>query len=291
MEKHIDKIRQDAFAYVNVDVAAVGPKFRSAASPLLQSALLHVLDRVVDPSKNKTLRSLFVEGGAHFEDLDAGSDYAAFQMLGGCSSVDLHFSGPPFPYHSCYDNFEWMEKFGDPGLVYHKLIAQTMALLVLDLADTEVLPFDFGPYAEKLQQEIAAIEEKTKSQHILDYTSLWAAAGELAQSAAVFRDWAQNWSNLVYGSSGGLESNPMALKRISHNTRMGNFETNLLGPGLKGREQYKHVLIAPDTWDGYSSTYFPYVRSAVDEGNWTEAQEAIDETAKILSYASRKLIH
>ena len=287
----MDKIRRDAFAYVNLDVAAVGSDFRSASSPLLQSAMLHVLDKVVDPNHNKTLRTLFAEKGTKFEDLDAGSDHTAFQMLAGCSSIDFGFTGPPFPYHSCYDNIEWMDKFGDPGYVYHKLVAQILALLILDLADKEVLPFEFGAYADKLHMEIKTIKELTKPLQQLDYSKLWAAADELSQSAKVFQDWAQSWSNLVYGSSGGFESNPMAQKRISHNTRMANFETNLLGPGLKGREQYKHILIAPDTWDGYSSTYFPYIRSAIETGNWTEAQESIEETARILSYASKKLVH
>ncbi|KAL9127826.1 MAG: hypothetical protein Q9217_003366 [Psora testacea] len=293
VEARMDDIRRDAFAYLNLDVAVIGTDFKAMSSPVLNSALLHVLERVVDPVNNKTLRAIFAERGSSIEGLDAGSDHAAFQMLAGCSSLDISFKGPPYPYHSCYDNFDWMENFGDPGFQYHKTIAQIWALLILDLSDRDLLPFDLETYAEAVQGYVDELEQYTRGKHDLDFSALHSAADEMSANAKQFQEWSQAWSNIVYGSNNGFESNAMAIKRISHNTRMANFETNLLDidGGLPGREQFKHVLFAPQAWNGYGSATFPGVRDAVDGKNWELAQGQIGKVAGILSYASRKLNH
>ena len=60
---------------VNVDVAVSGSDFEASASPLLQTALLRVLERVVDPIRNKTLRAVWAEMGSRLGGLGAGSEY------------------------------------------------------------------------------------------------------------------------------------------------------------------------------------------------------------------------
>ena len=291
VEARIDDLRRNAFAYLNVDIATVGTDFEAKSSPVLNTALYHVLERVVDPVSNKTIRTMLAEKNGIIEGLNAGSDYAAFQMLAGCSSLDISFSGPPYPYHSCYDNFDWMEKFGDPGFQYHKIIAQIWALLILDLSDRELMPFDFEAYAEAVQGYVDALEQYAKSKHGLDFSALHSAADEMSTNARQFHEWSQAWSNMIYSSNNGFESSAMASKRMSHNTRMANFETNLLDidGGLPGREQFKHIIFAPQAWNGYGSAAFPGVRDAVDDGDWDLAQRQIEKVSAILSYASRKL--
>lgn len=62
---------------MNVDVAVSGSDFEASASPLLQTALLHVLERVVDPRRNKTLRAVWAENGSKLGGLGAGSEYVS----------------------------------------------------------------------------------------------------------------------------------------------------------------------------------------------------------------------
>ena len=52
-----------------------GSDFEASASPLLQTALLRVLERVVDPTRNKTLRAVWAEKGSTLGGLGAGSEY------------------------------------------------------------------------------------------------------------------------------------------------------------------------------------------------------------------------
>lgn len=64
-----------AISIVNVDVAVSGSDFEASASPLLQTALLRVLERVVDPIRNKTLRAVWAQMGSRLGGLGAGSEY------------------------------------------------------------------------------------------------------------------------------------------------------------------------------------------------------------------------
>jgi acetylornithine deacetylase/succinyl-diaminopimelate desuccinylase-like protein len=74
VEGNIDRLRRDAFAYLNVDVAVAGQEFRAAGSPVFRKALLRVLDRTSDLTRNATLRELWDRRGGELEGLGAGSD-------------------------------------------------------------------------------------------------------------------------------------------------------------------------------------------------------------------------
>ena len=51
-----------------------------------------------------------------------------------------------------YDDFFWMNHFGDPGYRYHTLMAQLWGVLALRLANAEMLPYDFDSYGENIRQ-------------------------------------------------------------------------------------------------------------------------------------------
>ena len=230
VESRIDELKGNGFASLNVDVAVIGSELEVSGCPVFQKSLLYVLDRVWDPTSNKTLRSLWEEKNAKIQGLGAGSDYVAFQDIAGTSSLDMGFGGLPYPYHSCYDNFDWMSKYGDPGFRYHGLLARVWALLILDLSDNPILPFDFENYAHAVQGYVKGLEQyakKAKAPRAFNLRPLYDAGDEFALNAKQFHEWDRAWTDIIY-NQGGFESNVMSIKRVSHNTRMGNFETNLL---------------------------------------------------------------
>lgn len=186
----------------------------------------------------------------------------------------MSFRGPPYPYHSCYDNFEWMKAYGDPNFDYHKTIAQIWALLILEMADRPVLPLNFEDYSRAVKSYVSDLESYADSMDapwksleantIFDLRSLNAAADEFVANAKEFHDWDRAWAAEVYGS-GGFESNIVAIKRISHNTRMANFETNLLDvdggvsvpPPLSAQPYRPRKLMLPSntaSWPGTVQT-------------------------------------
>ena len=230
VEARTEDLRSNGIAYLNVDVAVIGDDFHASASPLLGKPLLHVLGRVSDPIANKTLRDLWDAKKRKLEGLGAGSDYVAFQDISGTSSIDMTFDGEGYPYHSCYDNFKWMEEYGDPGFQYHKLMAQIWALLILELSDRWILPFDLEAYALAVKGYVNDLEDygKRDGVHPLDLKSLHDAADAFAEKAKVFHDWDRAWTQNVFNVPGGFESSALAVQRMSHNSRMSDFETDLL---------------------------------------------------------------
>ncbi|KAK7714467.1 hypothetical protein SLS57_007195 [Botryosphaeria dothidea] len=311
VEDHIQDIRDNAIAYINVDVGVVGDKFRALGSPLFQHALSRVLGRVADPLKNRTVGDIWTEEGGKLGGLGAGSDYVAFQDLAGCSSIDIMFDGPEngYPYHSCYETFDWMDKFGDPGFIYHATLAEIWVLLILELAQEPIYPFDLKDYGMAVKGYISDLEKfatgkDTAQGKKLNLQPLRDAAHTLEKNAIEFEGWEDWWWGQFRGRA-GYETNTMGMQRLSHNTRMSNFETHLLDlpdskdkdaedgeqHGIPGREQFKHVIFGPDAWSGYDEAYFPAVRDAIEVGNWTLAQQQADKAARILTKAADKLLH
>jgi hypothetical protein len=234
VENHMEKLRQDAYAYLNVDVAIGGQEFRAAGSPVFRKSLLRVLDRTTDPIRNVTLRELWDQRGGQLDGLGAGSDYVAFQDMAGTSSIDFGFDGPPYPYHSAFDNFEWMSTVGDPGFQYHKVMAQIWALLILEYADRLVLPFDISAYSASATQWVIALDNWAQNKGAnQDGNPKWSteplreAVLQFANDARLFEKWEMEWDSIVVGG-GGFESTILAAHRKSHNNRMANFETHLL---------------------------------------------------------------
>lgn len=321
VENRLDDLRQNGFAYLNVDVGVVGSDFHAAASPLFERALLRVLDRTSDPLTNRTLREIWDEKKTGLEGLGAGSDYVAFQDIAGTSSIDMSFKGPHYPYHSCYDNYEWMDRFGDPDFAYHKLMGEVWALLILEIADRPILPFDMEAYARAVSRYVNDLEDYGREKGapwggdkpMWDLSPLRHASEYFEERAKVFHEWDMAWNQVVFGSGGAFESNVMALKRMSHNSQMAEFETHLLDlaegggvsgdrlpcigvfsngvPQLPGRTQFKHVIFAPQAWSGYDEAFFPSIRDAMDAGDWIEAQRQVEKVASILSTAVNDLVH
>ena len=63
-------------------------------------------------------------------------------------AVDLGFHGGYGVYHSIYDDFNWMEKFGDPEFLTHSIAARLYTVIAMRAAAAEVVPFKFVPYGQ-----------------------------------------------------------------------------------------------------------------------------------------------
>lgn len=234
VEENMKMLRSDGYVYMNVDVAVAGEEFHAAASPVFKKSLLRVLDRTTDPSKNATMRQSWDERNAKLEGLGAGSDYVAFQDMAGTSSFDMGFQGPPFPYHSVYDNFEWMDKFGDPGFQHHQVLAQIWALLILEMADRPVLPFDMEAYSSAITHWTMDLqnwaEHKGANQEgnfPFTMQPLTEAVLALARNVQEWAKWENDWMTNIY-ATGGFEGAKWGAQRLKRNDKMANFETALL---------------------------------------------------------------
>ena len=84
--------------------------------------------------------------------IGSGSDHTVFLNFVGMPVIGLQFDGDYGVYHSAYDDFYWMNHFGDPGYKYHTLMSQLWGVTALRLANADLLPFDFASYAGNVRQ-------------------------------------------------------------------------------------------------------------------------------------------
>ncbi|KAF4550881.1 Transferrin receptor-like dimerization domain-containing protein 1 [Elsinoe fawcettii] len=302
VEEHARFLRDHTVSYVNVDAGVSGPDFRASASPLYGRVLKHVLDRVGDPVSNKSIQTIWNDRGAKIDSLEYEGDYVPFQNLAGASSLDFGFTGPKhgFPAHSCYETFEWMQQFGDSDFDYHKALAQIWALIILELADRPIIPFDLNEYANAVVGYVDQLDRDT-SHMKTNVGKLKEAADLLKKNAGDFHKFEDFWIAQVMGR-GGFETNAFAIQRLQHNDRLQAFESDLLDlpgmlegdekdqHGIPGREQYKHIIFGPPAWSGSGQSHFPAVRDAIEANDAKAVQLHVDKAARIIERAAQRLV-
>ena len=142
-EQFADELRTKAVAYINVDDATSGPNFHGQAVASLAPMLVETTRTLQDPSGKSlyeawkaTVAREKAEGkqsgqmndsGVNDDNLadtriGSGSDHTVFLNFVGMPVIGLQFDGDYGVYHSAYDDFYWMNHFGDPGYKYHTLM-------------------------------------------------------------------------------------------------------------------------------------------------------------------------
>lgn len=150
------ELKRKVVAYLNVDVAVVGRDLKMGASPVLNHILRKVAKTLSYPGeKSGSLYDHFVQkAGDKIRNLGSGSDYTVFLEHLGIPSVDMSFAqskgDPIYQYHSNYDSYHWMEKFGDKGFVFHNLLAKYLGLVALELNERHLIDFKLEDYSKDL---------------------------------------------------------------------------------------------------------------------------------------------
>ncbi|KAG5376555.1 hypothetical protein IGI04_041151 [Brassica rapa subsp. trilocularis] len=186
VEDNREMLASRAVAYLNADCAVSGPGFRASATPQLDDLIKQVAKEVRD--LDNTTQSIYESwirsnNSGVIGRLGSGaSDYASFVQHVGVPAVDMLFGGGYPVYHSMYDDFTWMEKFGDPMFQRHVAIASVLGLVALRLAGDEFLPFNYSSYASELKKSAEDLE-KEKLGHSIDISPLIKSIQDLSTAA------------------------------------------------------------------------------------------------------------
>jgi N-acetylated-alpha-linked acidic dipeptidase len=329
-EQHYDELRAHAVAYINSDSNGRG-YFEVEGSHTLEKFTNDVARDITDPEtklsvwKRSQLHEIATAKSAEQREeirkradlripaLGSGSDYTAFLQHDGVASLNIGFGGEDGGgiYHSIYDDFYWYTHFSDTDFVYGRALAQTGGTAVMRLADAELLPFEFGNFADTVQSYLK--ELKTLSQKFsddirernreieegvfqatndpkhplvappveivpphLNFATLENAADVLNRSAADYRkafEQANANGGTALASASLAEVNKML---ISSERKLTNTE------GLPNRPWFKHQLYAPGYYTGYAVKTMPAIREAIEQKQWKQADEAIVVVARVL---------
>ena len=342
-EQHYDELRAHAVAYINSDTNGRG-YFNVEGSHTLEKFSNDVARALTDPEtklsvwKRDELHEIAnAKTGEQREEirkradlripaLGSGSDYTAFLQHDGVASLNFGFGGEDGGgiYHSIYDDFYWFTHFSDTDFVYGRALAQAGSTAIMRLADADLLPFEFGDFADTVQmylKELKALAQKSqedireRNREIeegvfqatndprqplvapstevvpphLNFAPLENAVDALNRSAMEYRKALEQWN-----AKGSAEA-PSSLAEV--NKLLIESERRLTNTaGLPNRPWFKHQLYAPGFYTGYAVKTVPAVREAVELKQWKQADEAIvvvagvlQDEAALISSAGQKL--
>jgi N-acetylated-alpha-linked acidic dipeptidase len=277
-EQFADELRQKAVAYLNVDSSTSGPNFDGNAIASLAPMLVETSRSLKDPS-GKSLYEAWKESQTRRRQqakepeavtdanlpntrIGSGSDHTVFLDFVGLPVMELGFDGDYGVYHSMYDDFYWMNHFGDPGYRYHTLTSQLWGVLALRLANANLLPFDFGIYGKNIRQFVAEMS-KGKDVSQLDLKPI---AEEIDRFGSAGKELNQSVKKAL--ATGTLDSKTATA--INHG--MMQVERNWLNPdGIPGRPWFKHILYGARFT--YAHLELPGLTEAVEAENWETARQ------------------
>jgi N-acetylated-alpha-linked acidic dipeptidase len=241
--------------------------------------------------------------------LGSGSDYTPFIQHLGIASMNLGYGGEDSggEYHSIYDSFDHYTRFKDTDFSYGVALAQTMGRCVLRMANAKVLPFDFQNFTNTVQQYVAELKQQTEAMRtqsdehnllirenrflvaadpkvpfvqpeplpgvpFLNFAPLDNALAQLEKSATAY----------ARATAGAAQLPTQELQKL--NELLYTSERYLThDAGLPRRPWFRHQIYAPGYYTGYGVKTLPMIREAVEQNNWTEAEEGIRRVSEVLS--------
>ncbi len=318
-EYHADELKKHAVAYFNSDGNGRG-YFRAEGSHSLEAFVNSVAKDIDDPETGMSVwkRERLVDlsratpeakaelrsrADLRIAALGSGSDYTAFEHHLGIPSLNLGYGGEDQgggQYHSIYDGFYWYTHFQDTDFVYGRALAQTAGIMVMRMADADVIPYQYGDVADTIKNYVSEVKKladtmrsqtKERNAEIADgvYKALadpkktmipptvetvppYLSFAPLDQASDDLTAAASEYEKVfsAHGSSGQSAVNPELIQA----------ERALLDPaGLPNRPWFENMIYAPGFFTGYGVKTLPAVRESIEQKQWDTVDAQIARTA------------
>ncbi len=326
VEEHMPDMQSKGVFYLNTDGNGRG-FFGAAGSHSLERFVSEVAAEVNDPEANVSIlqraRAAQIAGGnadvrnqrdLRIEALGSGSDFTPFLQHAGVPTLNIGFGGEDGGgiYHSIYDSFTWFTRFSDSSFVYGKALAQVAGMMVMRVANADLLPAEFGNLAATASRylgEVTTLRETTAKE--IDELNRQISEGTFAavndprrplkapeaQATVPHVNFApiQNATDSLqrmaqryekaYGVLQSGSATAVALGKVNELLRQTD-QALLIPDGLPKRPWYQHALYAPGFYTGYGVKTMPGVREAIEQKDWKLADEQIAKLAAALSRES-----
>ncbi len=326
-EQFADELRAKAVAYINVDEATSGPNFHGQAVASLAPMLVEATRTLQDPSGKSLYEawkatvarekaagnqsgqfsaSGIIDDSLADTRIGSGSDHTVFLNFIGMPVLGLGFDGDYGVYHSAYDDFYWMNHFGDPGYRYHTLMSQLWGVAALRLANADLLPFDFASYANNVRQFVNDLAGKNKSVILSGVPGSRSEAGTQSKDPYPISTPSPNLTQLNLSEvekvidafeAAGKRLNESLTRMLASgkidpqlaatlNHGMMQVERNWLNPdGIPGRPWFKHILYGARFT--YAHLELPGLTEAVEAQDWPRAKQQAEILQRALANNTR----
>lgn len=284
------RLMRGGVAYFNQDVAAQGVRFGGGGSPSLRATLRDVARIVQDPNGKGSVYAEWRKASAVADsaepamgDPGGGSDFAGFYNHLGMPIAEWGFGGAGGVYHSQYDDFTWMSKFGDPNFLYHAAAARIGAAMVLRLANADILPYDYVEFAKTMQRYVPALDRALAAKK-------WGGTNTAALRDAMRRMEQEAGTFSAARDAALVADAPTRETRQAVNAALLQVERSLARPsGLKTRPWYRNLIYVADEDNGYANMVFPSVNEAMRANNESLTTTELADLAQRFDMATRAL--
>jgi N-acetylated-alpha-linked acidic dipeptidase len=326
-EHHGPELREKAAVYINTDGSGRG-FLGMGGSHTLEPFINQVARDVTDPQtgvsvweraraaravrgNEKARKEALSREDLRISPLGSGSDYTPFLQHLGIASLHLGFGGENRggSYHSMFDSFDHYTRFGDPGFAYGVALAKTAGRTTLRFANADILPFQFGSFAENVGRFLEEVTEladgmrdETERENRLIRERMYALAADPTQTyhppepkgpvphlnfapvknaLAALEVASKAYDEALAGrmADGGL---PAARTAELNRVLMSTERLMTRDEGLPRRPWFRHQIYAPGFYTGYGVKTLPGIREAIEERKWEEAAEQMDHAAAAL---------
>ena len=278
VEELEDTLRAHVVAYINEDGTFSGPSFSGAGSPSLKPLFRAASRAVPDPTGPGSVYDVWLK--AHNGDttaltmgnLGGGSDFSGFYHHLGIPAGGIGFDGPDGIYHSMYDSYDWMTRFGDPGYKAHRAGAQLVAVILSRLANADLLPLDYAAFGTEMDGLVSQLDSGIAKKQWTQSVSTQPLKDALDRFTAVARAF-----GTARETAGAVDST--RARRVNQALML--VERRLTRPeGLVSRPWFKSLQFAADIDNGYATMAFPTVNEAI---RYADAAAANKELADLVT--------
>ncbi|MEW5916425.1 MAG: M28 family peptidase [Gemmatimonadota bacterium] len=295
-EEHAAALRDKAVVYFNTDGYSKGV-FDADGSHTLSTFVRELARDLRDPLRDSSLADVAAHArltrartaadsasarsqGFELGPPGSGTDFEAFLEHLGIASVSHGFSGGPTAgtYHSIYDSYEMFTRFIDPGFLYGKAQATTVATLALRMAEAPILPFSFSDAATAYRgfaQDVVALAQAQLGSEQLDASPVMQAIDRLTTAG---NEVERAYQRVTGRGAAFLDQARAPLAAI--NKALYQSERDLLDPdGLPGREWFKSTMYATGVYTGFAPDPMPGVRQMLQAKQRAAAQDQLQRLA------------
>lgn len=294
------ELAEGGVAYLNLDMAAMGPNFNSSAAPTLQTLIAEATrgvpkagDAETTVHEDWTARSGRRPGTElpAMGSLGGGSDHVGFYTHVGIPSAGMSGWGSPgVSYHTNYEDLAWYRRVVGEDYAPAVMLTRIAGRIAARLANADLLPMDphlYGPETRRHLEGVAARAEELGVE--ADLAALEARALSFSEGASGRLDAAL--AALAAGELKGeaLEAANRALLQLER--------AWIDERGLPGRPWYRSLYAAPDADSGYAAWMLPALRHAVEdagsrpgsEGEPRAVREAVERYLEIFDRLEERL--
>ncbi|MEO8034032.1 MAG: transferrin receptor-like dimerization domain-containing protein, partial [Acidobacteriota bacterium] len=322
VETHMDELQKHGAVYINSDSNSRGFLEAGGSHTLERFVTEVARDVVDPQKKVSVLERLRARDSiqADSEDerkdardrpslrldaLGSGSDFTPFIQHAGIASLNIGYGGEGGggSYHSIYDSFDHYTRFGDPTFEYGVTQAKTTGRMMLRLGNADVLPLEFTDMAETVGRYVTEVEKlagdlrrSTEERNRALQDNAYALAADPSQPfvapAALqpvpFLNFAplQNAVEMLKKSArdyGAVTKGANVESQAALDRALMHIEQSLTRDhGLPRRSWFRHQVYAPGFYTGYGVKTLPGVREAIEQRNYTEANQQIEVVAKVI---------